>query len=90
MLFYTNNGTDVNPYTVSTVVENASLTSQLVSSGVPATLAANAAGQFSIIAGIPNANGTGTLTISSTGPVNNDTVTIGSGAAQVIYTLPRF
>lgn len=82
--------TDVNPYTVSTVVENASLAFQLVSSGIPATLAANAAGQFTIIAGQPNALGTGTLTISSTGPINNDTVTIGSGANRVIYTFVTF
>ena len=72
-----------NPFTVATETVDAGLTYILASSGVPATLPVGASGQFTITAGIPNAQGTGTLTISGTGPANNDTVTFG---ANTVYT----
>lgn len=71
-----------NPFTVGTTVVNGALPFKLVSNGVASTLPTSAAGQFAIIAGLTNAQGTGTLTISGTGPLNNETVTIGS----TVYT----
>lgn len=74
-----------NPYTVATTVVDAALPFKLVSNGIPSALPVGAAGLFAITQGNQNVQGTGTLTASGT-PVANDTVTIGTGSSQVVYT----
>ena len=74
------------PFVPTVVTENATLASQLITTGVAAQAGNNAVGQFTIVGGDSNTLAIGSITSSGINPVANQTITFTLGTVSYIYT----